>query len=234
MSSDGTFHTAPAADDAKAIDENVRYMLSRGERRMVLSYPRNSLSQSSANRIMSAFLSCVSNYPEQTYNTVNCSYSAQSGSLVLVFSSSLYSERMIDSYRQAILEQAVALRHRLHSDGTISERSTQREKALAYYTQLCRMCEYDMAAGDSSISHSAYGAFVNGKAVCDGYTAAYNLLLRLEGISCSTVSTTDHIWTGAVLDGVPCHIDLTWGDRGANISYEYFAMTEAKSMARFS
>ena len=234
VSSDGTFHAAPAAGDAAAIDDNIRCMLSRGERRMILSYPPNTLKQEDARQLMNAFLTCVSRYPEQTYNTVSCSYSAQTGSVVLVFSSSLYSERLIDSCRQTILEQAVALRQQLWSEGAITAGSTQRQKALAYYTRLCQRCVYDSTAGDDSISHSAYGAFVNGRAVCDGYTAAYNLLLKLEGIECSAVSTGDHIWTSAVLDGTPCHIDLTWGDREASISYDYFAMTEAASMARFS
>ena len=71
-------------------------------------------------------------------------------------------------------------------------------------------------------------------AVCDGYTAAYNLLLKLEGIDCTTMSTTDHIWTVATLDGTQYHIDPTWGDQTGTIAYRYFAMTEAASLARFA
>ena len=69
--------------------------------------------------------------------------------------------------------------------------------------------------------------------MCDGYTAAYNLLLKLEGIDCTTVSRGDHIWTAAELDGTVYHIDTTWGDQTGAIAYQFFAMTEADALARF-
>ena len=71
--------------------------------------------------------------------------------------------------------------------------------------------------------------FHSGTAVCDGYTGAYNLLLKLEGITCSTLSNSNHIWTLATLDGTQVHIDTTWGDSGSVISYDYFAMTPSQS-----
>ena len=74
---------------------------------------------------------------------------------------------------------------------------------------------------------------MEGLAVCDGYTAAYNLLLKLEGISCSTASTDDHIWTVAVLDGKTYHIDPTWGDQATSVDYRYFAMSQQEAMGRF-
>ncbi|MBR3704501.1 MAG: surface layer protein, partial [Oscillospiraceae bacterium] len=75
----------------------------------------------------------------------------------------------------------------------------------------------------------------NRLAVCDGYTAAYNLLLKLEGIECRAVDREDwdHMWTVAVLDGVSYHIDATWGDQTGTAVEYYFAMTEEVSLARF-
>lgn len=58
---------------------------------------------------------------------------------------------------------------------------------------------------------------------------AYNLLLKLEGISCTALSNTGHIWTVAVLDGTQYHIDTTWGDSGTVTDYRYFAMTPSQS-----
>ena len=83
------------------------------------------------------------------------------------------------------------------------------------------------------MSHSAYRLFDEGIAVCDGYTAAYNLLLKLEGIDCGTWSAADHIWTTAELDGHTYHIDTTWGDQTYGVEYRYFAMTEADAVSRF-
>jgi len=232
--SDGTFHSAPSADDTQAIDENIRYMLSRGERRMVLSYGRQKLTESDASAISSAFLNGMRFYVEHGYNKIVYSYSGISGALVLTFSSSLYDEQMIDSYREATMEAAIRVHDTLWEDGTITSATSQYDKARAYYTWLCQNCAYDYSSTDTSLSHCGYSAFEKGLAVCDGYTAAYNLLLKLEGIPCTTMSTSDHIWTIAELDGTSYHIDPTWGDQSGTISYRYFAMTEADSLSRFS
>lgn len=233
VASDGTFHTAPASDDTGAIDENIRYMLSRGERRMVLNYGRNKLTERDAAALSSAFLTGMRFYVEHGYNKVIYSYSASSGTLVLTFSSSLYDDLLIDSYREATMEAAIRVHDTLWENGTITSATTQYDKARAYYTWLCQNCAYDYNSTDTSLSHCGYSAFVNGLAVCDGYTAAYNLLLKLEGIPCTTMSTPDHIWTVAELDGTTYHIDPTWGDQSGTISYRYFAMTEAAALARF-
>lgn len=234
VDSDGTFHTAPGAGDQKAIDDNIRYMLSRGERRMVLSYGPDALNEAAVSALLEAFLAGIRRYAEQGYNAAQCSYSARTGSLVLTFSSSLYDERLLDSYRDAAMEAAIQVHDQLWSDGTVTASMSEYDKARAYFTWLCQHCQYDFASTDTSLSHSGYGAFINGLAVCDGYTAAYNLLLKLEGIDCTTMSTTDHIWTVATLDGTQYHIDPTWGDQTGTIAYRYFAMTEAASLARFA
>lgn len=232
--SDGTFYKSPTPDDLQAIDADVRYMLSRGERTIVLSYGQNSLSAETVRALLEVFLSTARHYVEQGYNEVQCSYSTSSGSLVLTFSSSLYEDRMIDSYREATLEAAIQVHDALWADGSITPSMTEYDKARVYFTWLCNHCQYDYHSSETSMSHSGYSALLNGLAVCDGYTAAYNLLLKLEGISCTTMSTEDHIWTVATLDGTSYHIDPTWGDQTGIIAYRYFAMTESASLSRFS
>ena len=106
---------------------------------------------------------------------------------------------------------------------------SQWEIARVYYTLICENVVYDKTADDTSLSHLAYSLFTQGKAVCDGYTGAYNLLLKLEGIECTSVLTEEHIWTSAILDGTEYHIDTTWGDSGDNANSLYFAMTPAFS-----
>lgn len=233
VTSDGTFYTAPDPGDSAAIDADVRYMLSRGERRIVLSYEPGSLSNQTTDQLMSAFLNAVRHYVEQGYNAVKCTSSVKTGSVVLTFSSSLYSDRLLDGYREATLEAAIQVHDQLWSEGVMTPAMTEYERARAYFTWLCEHCQYDFQSTDTSMSHSGYGAFVEQLAVCDGYTAAYNLLLKLEGIECTTYSTTDHIWTVARLDGTVYHIDPTWGDQTGVIAYRYFGMTESASLARF-
>lgn len=234
VDSDGTFHAAPDWNDLQQVDDNIRTMLAQGQRRMTLRYPPNTLTADAVNAIQRVFLDVMRHYVEQTYNQIQAAYSAKTGSLVLTFSSSLYSERMIDSYREATMEAAVKIHDQLWADGTITSSMTEYEKARAYFTWLCQHCTYDFSSDDQSMSHSGYGALVEELAVCDGYTAAYNLLLKLEGIQCTTWSTDSHIWTVATLDGTAYHIDPTWGDQAKKIDYRFFGMTEAVSLARFA
>ena len=234
VTSTGAFHSAPDPGDSAAVDDNLRYMLSRGERRMTLSYGPGVLTAQLAEEVMSAFLDGVRSYAEQGYNAVRCSYSLASGSLILTFACSLYDERMIDAYRAATMEAAVQVHDQLWREGTITAAMSDYDKARVYFTWLCGHCRYDYQSGDASMSHSGYSALVDGLAVCDGYTAAYNLLLKLEGIDCTTASTADHLWTVADLDGQWVHIDPTWGDQAAAVDYRYFAMTEEASFGRFA
>ena len=81
------------------------------------------------------------------------------------------------------------------------------------------------------VLYTTYNVFKNGMAVCDGYTSAYNLLLKLEGIDCMAYVTEDHLWTVATLDGTEYHIDTTWGDAGGEyVRTSFFAMDPAESM----
>lgn len=82
--------------------------------------------------------------------------------------------------------------------------------------------------------HSAYAALVTGKAVCDGYSRAYQYLLYKVGIlSHITTGKADgggHAWNLVKLDGEWYYTDLTWGDDSTNntIFYEYFNMTDSQ------
>ena len=233
--SDETFFTAPSPEDTAAIDANIRYMLSHSERAMTLDYG-SPLPEQKIASIMDAFLVAVRRYPEQTYNQIRVSYSPYHGRVSIRFSSSLYGDHMLDLYRERILTAALQVRSELYESGKLSHKMTQYEKAKVYFDWLCGYCEYDFDCGAKDLAHSAYGVFQNRSAVCDGYTAAYNLLLRLEGIECFAVDLDewDHMWTVAVLDGTSYHIDVTWGDQTGTPIDRYFAMSEEESLSRFN
>ena len=224
----GAYVAAPATADE--LDESIRYMLASGTNVLKLQYP--SLSRSSAQQVMEAALEIVKTYCEQCYNTVSCVYSA-SGSITLTFSAASAGDRIL-TYRDAAMEAAITVHDALWENGSITPSMTDYEKALVYYTWICDNCVYDYQAGDDSLSHIAYNLFENGTAVCDGYTGAYNLLLKLEGIDCTALSNSSHIWTVATLDGTEYHIDTTWGDSGPSPNYDYFAMTADESWQHHS
>lgn len=80
--------------------------------------------------------------------------------------------------------------------------------------------------------YGAYGALVDGNAVCNGYTLAFQALLnRLEIPNAYVVSdpveNMTHAWNLAEIDGDWYHIDTTWDD-GAEGSchYKYFLLSD--------
>ena len=213
--------------DTAAIDALVRGMLARGEHSITLQYPK-ALSAATANALTQAFTSCVKTYCEQMYNVVSCR-SYATGRVVFTFSSTACAEKVLESYRAKTLAAAIRVHDSLWESGTLSYGMSQYEIAQAYYLWLCDNCRYDSAAGDDSASHLAYGALVGGLAVCDGYTGAYNLLLKLEGIDCTALFNDSHIWTLAELDGTTYHIDVTWGDQYGRTDLRYFGMSKEQS-----
>lgn len=74
--------------------------------------------------------------------------------------------------------------------------------------------------GDNDYAGTAYGALVDGVAVCEGYTAAYTCLMQnMLGFACEKIisSAMNHSWNMLTLDGVRYHVDVTWDD---SVSYE--------------
>ena len=221
---DGTYTAAPTTD--QELEGCVRHMLSSGSNVLSLQYA--GISPLGAREVMEQALAITKSYCEQSYNTATCTFN-EAGSLTLTFSATGAGENEIGTYRTQAMAAAISLHDQLWESGQLTADMTEYEKARVYYTWICENCVYDFSAGTDSISHIPYSLFYNGTAVCDGYTGAYNLLLKLEGIECSALSTGSHIWTVANLDGTEVHIDTTWGDSGSTISYDYFAMTPSQS-----
>ena len=219
---------APAADDANAIDALIRKMLHDGADSITLQYNRT-LTNEEVAKLTRAFTVGVKRHCEQMYNSTSCrSYS--SGKVLLTFSSTACDSAQLKKYREETLARAILVHDALWESGYLTGDMTQYELARAYYVWLCNNCVYDEGTvSSSSLSHLAYSALVDGVAVCDGYTGAYDLLLRLEGIECTSLFNDSHIWTLATLDGTQYHIDVTWGDQYGRTDLRYFGMSEEQS-----
>ncbi|MGN1382882.1 MAG: transglutaminase domain-containing protein [Eubacterium sp.] len=114
---------------------------------------------------------------------------------------------------------------RNHSDAVV---------AMEIHDKLCKQITYNDAANDTNAffydpSHTAYGALVGGKAVCDGYALAYSYLLKKCGISSavalgyvgSSAQTGGHAWNLVKLSGSWYEADATWDDDDTNNSYNH-------------
>ena len=106
---------------------------------------------------------------------------------------------------------------------------TDYEKISAIYDYICDNVEYEAAVEGSDIRRTAYGAFVEGRAVCQGYSVSlYRLLLEAgidnriifgDGVSGFGI-TGAHTWNIIELYGKYYYADITWDD--STRSRDYF------------
>jgi transglutaminase-like putative cysteine protease len=95
------------------------------------------------------------------------------------------------------------------------------EKVSAIHDYICSNVEYEAAVDGSDIRRTAYGALIEGRAVCQGYSVSlYRLLLEAgidnriifgEGLS-PDGTTGPHTWNIVELYGKYYYMDITWDD----------------------
>lgn len=108
----------------------------------------------------------------------------------------------------------------------------QREQQI--YQWLAAHCTYDRdvnQVADNWRSYAAVGSLLDGKAVCEGYARALQLLLSQAGITCRSVTGTaeggGHMWNMVKLGDDWVHVDLTWDDSGdEGPLYRYFNLPD--------
>lgn len=97
-----------------------------------------------------------------------------------------------------------------------------------------------LALAVSSLSaFSAYGALVEGVAVCDGISSSMKLLCNIEGIECIEVSglgvtqkgSENHSWNKVKIDGKWFIVDATWGRSSGFVNHRYFMIDENDAKA---
>ncbi len=153
-----------------------------------------------------------------------------SSSLSIKLSSQYISDAELYAQQSYFEETAKSINDELYKKNLLSEDMTQTEKARAIFTYVTQSLAYDTKIFYES--YTGYGAVKNNYAVCQGYTALYNYLLKLNDIYCIGQSgyiisdNAPHIWTVAILDGDTVYSDVTFGDptpdREGYTDYDYF------------
>ncbi len=108
------------------------------------------------------------------------------------------------------------------------ENKTDYEKVSAIRDYICDNVEYETDAGRSDIARTAYGALIEGRALCQGYSVSlYRLLLEAgidnriifgEGIA-PDGTTGSHTWNIVELYGKYYYMDITWDDAARGRDY---------------
>lgn len=102
----------------------------------------------------------------------------------------------------------------------VPQNATDYEKILFIHDWIIDHTVYDMEGRNSTqpggIYATAYGAIVNGKAVCSGYARAFQYFMNQFGIQSNVISGTadggSHSWNYVLLDGEYYWVDVTWDD----------------------
>ena len=98
---------------------------------------------------------------------------------------------------------------------------------LQLHDILCERITYSKIP--TPISYTAYGALVEGSAMCEGYARALQLLLYEFGINSTLITGyagQEHMWNLVEIDGKWYHTDLTWDDQNSGIRHSYFNLTD--------
>jgi hypothetical protein len=99
---------------------------------------------------------------------------------------------------------------------------------------ILRNCDYDL---DSVYSGSPYGALVDGKAKCDGYSLALQMIAQRAGIPCVTVISMPqggefgHAWNKVKVSTSWYNIDLSSDDttlKWDEICYDWFLLADSE------
>lgn len=163
-----------------------------------------------ASEVANLYLEVLDNHPELFYagNVLEYKYWTN-GNFEFQFSY-LYKGKELTT-KKAEFKQKVDYIIR----SVITEDMSEVEKELAIHDYIVLNTRYDQ---DNYIkntvpreSYTAYGALINGVAVCDGYSRAFKLLLDEIGIPCIKISSEgiNHAWNIVTINGKRYHVDVT-------------------------
>ena len=135
-------------------------------------------------------------------------------------------------------------------DKILYEDMTVYNKELAIHDYIIEHCEYSTGREDDKNEFRAYGALVDGKAVCNGYAEAMSLLLSCAEVENRYVIGTaiqpfsvdrntedkgdgghpeNHAWNQVCINQKWFNVDATWDDPDIGmpvVSHRYFNITD--------
>lgn len=240
-----TLTEVPATDNAPLTlqdDRTLEEIIVDGLRNVEdsISIPAGMLPFTSREETADIYFAIVRTHPEFFYVENGAGFSILNGYVVSF--SPYYNEKL------ATEEVISAFNDRVNKilDETTAPGMSQVEMALSLHDYLVLHCAYDwyVANGEDAPSYNvytAYGALVEGNAVCQGYAMAYNLLLNKVGMETEyvTSSTINHGWSLVKIGDIWYHVDVTWDDPTFDFSgyshdlpglcsHDYFLVSTAK------
>ena len=137
-----------------------------------------------------------------------------------VYDSSIYTSSNLTSYYNTLMNKLNSLQFDMSNRYNFIMSVHDYLADTVYYPDL-NSSDYKMSA------HDAYGALVEGRAVCQGYSDAVKLICDKYNIPCVCISGSSngggHMWNAIQMeDGKWYFIDLTWDDQDSRTFYDFF------------
>lgn len=106
-----------------------------------------------------------------------------------------------------------------------------------FHDTIIENCTYDLS---TEFCGTAYGALVEGRALCQGYSYAFGYLCNLVGIENTYVTGyagEEHMWNMVKINGRWYHVDVTWDDPTMSggeeyVTYDYFCVSDKEMSNR--
>ena len=146
----------------------------------------------------------------------------------------LYDNNTIDSMKNKLNEKISYIQSN-YLNGVTDEL----EKEYIIHDYIIKNATYDKENYDKNTipneSYTAYGALVNGVAVCEGYAKAAVLLFNKANIESGiiTSSAMNHAWNYVKINNTYYHLDLTWDDpvpETNKVVYRYFNLNDTEML----
>lgn len=175
------------------------------------------------------FVKMLQQHPEYNYGTVV--WKSTNGTYGYHRNSSLSKKEQDRKIKKADKAAEDAVKKCIGSD------MSGKQKAKAIHNYLIKNCTYNSQAAAASNQYhdafTAYGALVDGSAVCQGYAAAFNLMASKCGLQsmavCGRAGGVSHAWNYVKVGSKNRYIDCTWDDADkGKVRYDYFYVTEDK------
>lgn len=162
---------------------------------------------------------CITGSPELTYSGGTVS------TVKVTYATYTWTQVLVDSFKARYAS--------FTAEAPINANELQ--KALYVHDWICSNVSYGMSAGRADF---ALGAIVDGKAICAGYSYAYQFLAQQLGLECNYVTGTTkveaHAWNKVKICGQWFLVDTTWDNSLAgttNYSHTYCLLNDTEFAA---
>ena len=152
----------------------------------------------------------INNYVDPFNSFENLSVTVDGLNMITINVNKIYSETEIDSVNSMI---DYFIENNINSD------MSDYDKIKLFHDYVINNIKYDSnfkldtdKKTYPTHPYSAYGAMIEQKATCNGYSDVMAIYLNKLGIKNYKISTEEHVWNYVYLDDNWYHLDLTWDD----------------------